>query len=136
MTTQEITALRTEALEAFAADRDRAKYDSAMSAIDAMIAEDARAEGKREGRKAGPCPITEAEFAAHHPKLNLTVFGKTVKVVPKYGDPRPNKTGDESGGRFSSGSFGYWIGGRVDVEINGKIVPFQLTGNLVAVNSK
>lgn len=86
--------------------------------------------------KGAPCPITEAQFAEHAPELSLSMFGTTVKTMKKYGQPRKNpKTGELSGGAFKSGAFGYWFGGQVTIEIDGKPVKFQAGGQLVAVNS-
>lgn len=86
--------------------------------------------------KGAPCPISESEFAASAPELTLTMFGTQVKTMKKYGTPRKNpKTGELSGGAFKSGAFGYWFGGQITIEIDGKPVKFQAGGQLVAVNS-
>jgi len=87
--------------------------------------------------RAGPCPISEAEFRDLAPELTLTLFSRKVNTVKKYGKPRANtKTGQLSGGRFESGAFGYWFGGQITLEIGGKNVIFQCGGKLVAVKSQ
>jgi hypothetical protein len=88
------------------------------------------------GFKSTPCPITEQQFADHAPEqLKLTVFGSSVKSLKKFGEPRKSRSGGESGGRFTSGAFGYWFGGRVTINIDGEEVEFQVGGQAVAVNS-
>ena len=87
-------------------------------------------------KSGAPCPIDEATFAARAPELELTMFGTKIKTMKKHGAPRKNpKTGELSGGAFKSGAFGYWFGGQVTLEIDGKPVKFQAGGQLVVVNS-
>lgn len=37
---------------------------------------------------------------------------------------------------FSTGSFGYNLNGKILLDIGGKQVPFQVTGNIIAIGSK
>lgn len=125
-------------------DADKDTFKSVCVALDSIDlflewqeARIAEAESKSGGSKAGPCPISEAQFASAAPELVLSIFGSKLKTLRKYGKPRLNsKTKEESGGRFKSGAFGYWFGGRVTLNIDGKDVEFQAGGQLVAVNSK
>lgn len=81
------------------------------------------------------CPITETEFEKYAPStINATVHGVRLNCIKKVGAKKINpKTGKPSGGAFKGGKFGYWLGGKVAVEINGKTVFFQPTINMVAI---
>ncbi len=105
----------------------------------------------------GPCPISEAEFGKHAPDVIHALFlteaelakvqaavgtiGQSLRCVKKWGPPRRNpKTGKDSGGRYKTGAFGYWLGGVIAQHINipgrGKqLVKYRPTINMAAENS-
>lgn len=105
----------------------------------------------------GPCPINEAEFGKYAPEVIHCLFlteaelekvnkavgavGQGLRCVKKWGPPRRNpKTGKDSGGRYKTGGFGYWLGGvvaqHVDVPGRGKqLVKYRPTINMAAENS-
>lgn len=85
--------------------------------------------------KAQPCPITEAEFGKYAPdqlhclfftpaqfKQLQTAFpaglGQPLRSMKKWGEPKLNpKTGKKSGGRYKSGSYGYFLSGVVAIPV-------------------
>lgn len=89
---------------------------------------------------AGPCPITEDEFIRFGPEKIVCLFltpkevillqkafptgiGQVLNSKKKAGEKGVNpKTGKVSGGRYKSGAFGYWLGGKVTIpmEVPGK----------------
>lgn len=73
------------------------------------------------GKPKTACPLTRAEFAEHATAIEVVVNGVELTADPK---------------QFSSGGFGYYLGGKITVKVNGKPVTCQLGLNLVAVNSK
>lgn len=105
----------------------------------------------------GPCSIDEKEFGKHAPDVIHAVFltdqelvkveaavgtiGQRLRCVKKWGNPRRNpKTGKDSGGRYKTGAFGYWLGGvivqHVDIPGRGKqLVKYRPTINMAAENS-
>lgn len=73
------------------------------------------------GKVASKCPITREEFKKHASELVVEVGGSKLSARPR---------------EFSSGSFGYNVNGKVFIEINGKMVKAQVSGNITIVNSK
>ncbi len=98
------------------------------------------AAGRNAFSASGPCPITEEEFGKYAPDDLACVFftpgdmkllekafptgiGQRLRSKKKWGEPRLNdKTGEKSGGRYGSGSFGWWFGGvvAINVDVPGK----------------
>lgn len=89
----------------------------------------------------GPCPITEDEFIKYAPEKITCIFlnqkevallakafptgiGQVLNSKKKAGEKGTvnPKTGKTSGGRYNSGAFGYWLGGKVSlpIEVPGK----------------
>jgi hypothetical protein len=67
------------------------------------------------------CPISRADFLAKAEPLQITVGNQTVTA-----DPR----------EFSTGSFGYYVNTKTNVQIDGKNVTLQVGMNLIVVGSK
>lgn len=67
------------------------------------------------------CPIGRAEFRDHAKPLKIEING-----VPQMAEVK----------EFSTGSFGWYLGGKTNVEINGKLVSVVIGLNLTVVGSK
>eukprot|EP00041_Stephanoeca_diplocostata_P019469 m.420196 g.420196 ORF g.420196 m.420196 type:complete len:197 (+) comp21314_c0_seq2:217-807(+) len=65
--------------------------------------------------------MTGADFLANANDLEVKLFGNTVK-----GEPR----------EFTSGKYGWYAGGKIEVEVNGKTIWGQLGINLVMIGSQ
>lgn len=72
---------------------------------------------------AAPCKITPEQFAKHAKPLVVTVNGQPLMANPKDVD-REGK------------SLGYYVNGKISVEIDGVLVPCQMSGNLTLIGSK
>jgi hypothetical protein len=68
-----------------------------------------------------PCPIDRAEFKQHAVPVTFDVAGTQVSAEPR---------------EFSTGSFGWYFTGKVNIEVNGKRLPVQVGCNLTVVGSK
>lgn len=68
------------------------------------------------------CPITRERFRAKAPRtVEVTIAGKSYEADVK---------------EFSTGSFGFFLNGKVNIEVDGVQVPHQIGLNLTAVGSK
>lgn len=67
------------------------------------------------------CPITKDAFFAKAEPLKLEING-----VPMVAEPKG----------FSTGSFGWYLNGKVTLTIDGKAVPVQIGANFTVVGSK
>ena len=67
------------------------------------------------------CPITRAEFRAHAKAVDVKIQGVDLKAPVK---------------EFSTGSLGWYLNGKTNIEIDGKIVAVQIGLNLTIVGSK
>lgn len=67
------------------------------------------------------CSITRAEFRTHAKPMNVV-----VKDVPLLAEVK----------EFSTGSLGWYLNGKMNVEIDGKVVAVQIGMNLTIVGSK
>ena len=67
------------------------------------------------------CPVTLAQFMADAGSVDVVIAGQTVTLQAKA---------------FSTGSFGYQHTGKLELEIAGTDVRFQVNLMLVAANSK
>lgn len=68
-----------------------------------------------------PCPITRSEFRAHAKPLPVTINNVPFSAAVK---------------EFSTGSLGWYLNGKANVEIDGKTVSVQIGLNLTIVGSK
>lgn len=67
------------------------------------------------------CPVTLAAFVAGAQPLPVTINGVPMHAAVK---------------EFSTGSFGWHLGGKVQVLVDGKLVTVQVGVNLTVVGSK
>lgn len=67
------------------------------------------------------CPITRAEFRAHAKPLTVNINDVPLQAEVK---------------EFSTGSLGWFINGKMNVEVNGKSVAVQIGMNLTIIGSK
>ena len=67
------------------------------------------------------CPISREQFRAHAPSVEVTIQG-TQHTVPKK--------------EFSTGSLGWYLNGKMQIEIDGQPVTVQIGLNLTIVGSK
>lgn len=72
-------------------------------------------------RKKTVCEITLAQFREHALPLDVTIDGKSFEVETK---------------EFSTGSFGWYLNGKITLTIDGVRVPVQMGLNLTVVGSK
>jgi hypothetical protein len=68
-----------------------------------------------------PCPIDRGEFLKHAHPITFEIAGTSVTA-----DPR----------EFSTGSFGWYFTGKVNIVVNDKKLPVQVGCNLTVVGSK
>lgn len=75
------------------------------------------------------CPVTRDEFLAHAQPVSLAdVAQKLAAVLPNDGCAMPKA--------FATGSLGWYVGGKVQLQVNGKSVTVQVGCNLTVVGSK
>ncbi len=67
------------------------------------------------------CPISRAEFAQHAKPIVVKIGDKEYTAIAK---------------EFSTGSLGWNINDKVNIEIGGKLVTVQIGMNLTVVGSK
>ena len=67
------------------------------------------------------CPISRSEFMAHAKPVQVSINGKEYQAVAK---------------EFSTGSLGWNINDKVQIDIGGKLVTVQVGMNLTVVGSK
>lgn len=75
----------------------------------------------RGGRPKTPCTITREEFLADAEALEIVLDGNTLTAEPK---------------EFTSGGFGWYIGGRMGMPVGGRTITCQVGINVSVVNSK
>lgn len=68
-----------------------------------------------------PCPIGRKEFMDNAKPESFQLAGSNVIAEPK---------------EFSTGSFGWYFSGKVNIEVNGKKLPVQVGCNMTVVGSK
>ena len=67
------------------------------------------------------CAISKTDFLASAKPLEITINGVPMSAEIK---------------EFSTGSFGFYINGKMNVKIGEKSVPVQIGANFTVVNSK
>ena len=67
------------------------------------------------------CPISLSDFVANAQPVEVQIAGSTLTASPKT---------------FSTGSFGWYLNGKVTITVNGKPVIVQVGANLAVVGSK
>ena len=70
------------------------------------------------------CPITRTDFVNNAPKGNVVM----AKVQEEIGLVLKD--------RFSSGGFGYYGGGKINIKVGNEVVRCQVSMNIVVVDSK
>lgn len=73
------------------------------------------------GAKKTECPVTAEQFMKAAPPLTANFNGQSLVGAPKIN---------------STGSFGYYLQGKITLDIGGTAVTFQVGANVTAVNSK
>jgi len=68
-----------------------------------------------------PCPVSRPQFLEKAEAVKVTINGQEM-----IADKR----------EFSTGSFGWYINGKVNITVDGKAVPVQIGLNLTVVGSK
>jgi hypothetical protein len=68
-----------------------------------------------------PCPIERVEFLKSASPVSFEIAGAPVTAEPR---------------EFSTGSFGWYFTGKVNIEVEGKKLPVQVGCNLTVVGSK
>jgi hypothetical protein len=67
------------------------------------------------------CPVSRQEFQEHAKQIPVTIGSTTLPAEVK---------------EFSTGSFGWYLGGKTSIEVNGKLVSVQIGMNLTVIGSK
>jgi hypothetical protein len=67
------------------------------------------------------CPVTREQFVEHAKQVTVVINGQTLIAEPK---------------EFSTGSLGWYLNGKLPVEVDGKMVQVQIGMNLTVVGSK
>lgn len=67
------------------------------------------------------CPITRQQFSAGAKPVEVTINGNRMTAHPK---------------EFSTGSLGWYLNGKTEIEVNGVMVTVQVGMNLTIVGSK
>ena len=68
-----------------------------------------------------PCPITKDDFFTKAEPLKVEIAG-----IPMVAEPKA----------FSTGSFGWYLNGKITVTVDGKAIPIQVGANFIVVGSK
>jgi hypothetical protein len=68
-----------------------------------------------------PCAIGRQEFKGNAQAVSFEIAGTPVSAEPR---------------EFSTGSFGWYYTGKVNIVVNGKTLPVQVGCNLTVVGSK
>jgi hypothetical protein len=68
-----------------------------------------------------PCPISREHFRQHAQPIKVTIGGIPQEAIAK---------------EFSTGSLGWNINGKVQIDVGGKLVQCQVGMNLTIVGSK
>jgi hypothetical protein len=67
------------------------------------------------------CPITRDQFRAHAKPVEIIINGQTMKVPVKF---------------FQTGSLGWYLNGKMDLDIGGTSVSVQIGLNMTIIGSK
>jgi hypothetical protein len=67
------------------------------------------------------CPITRQQFAGGAKPVEVTINGNKMTAHPK---------------EFSTGSLGWYLNGKTEIDVNGVMVTVQVGMNLTIVGSK
>ncbi len=67
------------------------------------------------------CPVTRDEFRKHATPVTVTINGVPLQAVVK---------------EFSTGSLGWFLNGKTNIDVGGKSVTVQIGMNLTVVGSK
>jgi hypothetical protein len=67
------------------------------------------------------CPITRQQFREGAKPVTVTIDGQTMTATVK---------------EFSTGSLGWYVNGKITLDVNGVAVPVQVGLNLTIVGSK
>jgi hypothetical protein len=67
------------------------------------------------------CPVTRDQFRAHAKPIEITINGQTMKVPVKF---------------FQTGSLGWYLNSKMDVDIGGTAVSVQIGLNMTIIGSK
>jgi hypothetical protein len=67
------------------------------------------------------CPINQSKFMEAAAPVEVQVAGTTLSASPKT---------------FSTGSFGWYLNGKVTIQVDGKPLTVQIGANLAVVGSK
>jgi hypothetical protein len=70
---------------------------------------------------AKPCPVSKTDFMAKAEPLKVDISGSPMTAEPRD---------------FATGSFGWYLSGKVTVNVDGKPVSVQVGANLIVVGSK
>jgi hypothetical protein len=68
-----------------------------------------------------PCPISRPDFLSKSTPLTVVIDGHTLSAAPKD---------------FKTGSFGWFLNGKLSLQVGGVTVPVQVSANLTVVGSK
>ncbi len=68
-----------------------------------------------------PCPLSKTQFLEKAEAVRLTINGQEVVAEKK---------------EFSTGSFGWYHNGKVNITVDGKLLSVQIGLNLTVVGSK
>ncbi len=67
------------------------------------------------------CPVTRDQFRAHAKPIDITIKGQNLRVPVKY---------------FSTGSLGWYLNNKMDVDLGGTSVSVQIGLNMTIIGSK
>jgi hypothetical protein len=67
------------------------------------------------------CPVTRTQFVEKAEPLKVTINGQDMQALVK---------------EFSTGSFGWYVNGKITVTVDGKPLSVQIGMNLTVVGSK
>jgi len=81
----------------------------------------AKTEAAKPERAKKTCPLTKEEFKAAAKPITIVVAGQAMAASVK---------------EFASGSFGFYLNGRVTIQIGDTPVEFQVGANITAIGSK
>jgi hypothetical protein len=67
------------------------------------------------------CPITREQFRAHAKPVEIIINGQSMKVPVKF---------------FQTGSLGWYLNGKIDLDVGGTSVSVQIGLNMTIIGSK
>lgn len=76
---------------------------------------------KKSSDRKTECPVTKKQFADKAPNLKISIHGKEFFSPPKA---------------FSTGSVGWMLNDKFQVEVDGKLCTVQIGLNMIVVGSK